>query len=207
VFFLTALSILGARKVISARPIKKVVLIPYWIQETLSRHSCALGDATNFDQLSQFVNTNDLIGFFALQRYIMELAGFEVHGNALAIKWGETATREGAQTLLTQTIIPFANDEEYLEDVASRLFTSDSRFERSPHHVEPFNMYDITHDVAGVVIHPGFFTEEPGANGYRAALIEAILKVLYAYNAFHEVASTPLFKRYLGLLADKQLTV
>jgi hypothetical protein len=193
--------------VTSSRPLKKVILIPYWVQDSLSRHSCSLADALNFDQLTRFVNTNDLIGFFALQDYLLEAAGYEVHGSSLMLKWMESAKNEGNNSLLTQTIIPYSKDPEYLEDVHARLFTEDSRADRLAHHVAPFNMYDITHDVAGVVVHPGFYTEDSGSNGYRAALIVAILKVLYAYNAFHEVASTPLFKRYLGLLADKQLTV
>lgn len=191
----------------SARPIKKVVLIPYWVQEALSRQNCSLADAMNFDQLVKCVNTNDLIGFLALQEFMLELAGYEVSGSALMLQWMQTARDEGSESLLTQTIIPFTSQPEFLDDVHVRLFTRDSQFERQAHHVEPFNMYDITHDVAGVVIHPGFFTEETGSDGYRAALIVAILKVLYAYNAYHEVASTPLFKRYLGLLVDKQLTV
>jgi hypothetical protein len=191
----------------TARPIKKVVLIPYWVQEALSRHSCGLDDALNFDKLVQYVNTNDLIGFYAIQQYLLEFAGYEVHGDALAQKWGETSRAEGNNSLLMQTIIPFSKDPSYIQDLESRLFTVESAFDRLPHHVEPFNVYDITHDVAGVVLHPGFYTEESGANGFRAALIVAILKVLYAYNAYHEVASTPLFKRYLGLLVDKQLTV
>lgn len=191
----------------SARPLKKVVLIPYWVQESLSRNNCSLADALNFDQVIKCVNVNDLIGFLALQEYMLELGGYEVSGSALMVSWSATAQAEGSESLLTQTIIPFTSQAEYIEDVHSRLFTRDSQLDRLAHHVEPFNMYDITHDVAGVVVHPGFYTEEADTDGYRAALISAILKVLYAYNAYHEVASTPLFKRYLGLLAEKQLSI
>lgn len=186
---------------------KKVVLIPYWVQDALSRNNCALSDALNFDQIIKCVNVNDLIGFLALQEYMLELGGYEVSGSALMLSWSASAKEEGSESLLTQTIIPFTGQAEYIEDVHSRLFTRDSQCDRLAHHTEPFNMYDITHDVAGVVVHPGFFTEEAGSNGYRAALVCAILKVLYAYNAYHEVASTPLFKRYLGLLAEKQLSI
>jgi hypothetical protein len=190
-----------------ARPIKKVVLVPYWVQEALSRHNCGLNDALNFDQLVRFINTNDLIGYLSLQDYLLELAGFEVHGNVLATKWLETAKADNSETLLTQTIIPMAKSPEYLDDVHYRLFSQNAVCDRLPHHEKAFNVYDATHDAACVVIHPGFFTEEAGANGYRAALIVDILKVLYAYNAYHEVAHTPLFKRYLELLARKELTV
>ncbi len=191
----------------AARPIKKVVLMPYWVQDALSRHNDALGGALCFDTLSKFLNTNDLIGFLSLQDYLLELAGYELHGNALTLKWVETAKCAESETLLTQTIIPMASMPGYLDDVHSRLFGAESCYDRQSRHETPFNVYDITHDVAAVVIHPGFFTEEAGSNGYRAALIEALLKVLYAYNAYHEVAHTPLFKRYLELLAQKELTV
>jgi hypothetical protein len=189
------------------RPLKKVVLIPYWVQEALSRHNCGLNDAVNFDQLVKFLNTNDLIGYLALQDYLLELAGFEVHGGALCDAWKASASCEDNQTLLTQTIVPMVGCPEFLDDVHNRLFSRDSLFERLPHHENAFNVYDITHDIAGVVIHPGFFTEEAGSNGYRAALIVALLKVLYAYNAYHEVAHVPLFKRYLESLGQKDLTV
>jgi hypothetical protein len=191
---------------VPARPIKKVILMPYWVQDALSRHNDALGEALCFDTLSKFLNTNDLIGFLSLQDYLLELAGHEVHGCALYSKWEQTASGD-SQTLLQQTIIPMSRAPGYIDDVHSRLFGDESCHDRCPHHTEAFNVYDIAHDVAAVVIHPGFFTEEAGANGYRAALIVAVLKVLYAYNAYHEVAHTPLFKRYLELLAQKELTV
>jgi hypothetical protein len=205
-FFLTRVYFFGAMTV-PATPIKRVVLIPYWVQEALSRHKDGLHEALCFDTLHKFINTNDLIGFLALQDYVLELAGHEVHGDALTLKWTETAREEASKTLLTQTIIPLVKSPEYLDDVFWRLFSRESCFERLPHHTEAFNVYDITHDVASIVIHPGFFTEEAGSNGYRTALIVALLKVLYAYNAYHEVAHTPLFKRYLDLLAQKELTV
>lgn len=191
---------------VSARPIKKVVLIPYWVQEALSRHNRGLEDALNFDQLVQFINTNDLIGYLSLQDFLLELAGHEVHGCALVKAWEQSACGD-AKTLLTQTIIPMGSRPEFRQDACNRLFSTDACFERLPHHENAFNVYDITHDAAAVVIHPGFFTEEAGSNGYRAALIVAVLKVLYAYNAYHEVAHTPLFKRYLETLGQKDLTV
>jgi hypothetical protein len=190
-----------------ARPIKKVVLVPYWVQEALARHHCGLQDALNFDQLVRFINTNDLIGYLSLQDYLLELAGYEVHGNVLETKWNESACSDSSKTLLTQTIIPLAHNPEYLEDVSDRLFSQNSVCDRLPHHENAFNVYDSTHDAACIVINPGFFTEEAGSDGHRAALIVAVLKVLYAYNAYHEVAHTPLFKRYLELLAKKELTV
>lgn len=194
-----------------ARPIKKVVLVPYWVQEALARHHCGLEAAFDFDKLVQFINTNDLIGYLSLQDYLLELAGYEVHGDTsgsvLQQKWRETAKSEGAETLLTQTIIPLVRSPEYLQDVCDRLFSPNAVCDRLPHHENAFNVYDATLDAACVVIHPGFFTEEAGSDGFRAALIEALLKVLYAYNAYHEVAHTPLFKRYLELLAQKELTV
>ncbi len=65
---------------------------------------------------------------------------------------------------------------------------------------EPFATYDLTPEVAGVVIYPGYFTTDT-IQKYQHELIVSILKVFYVYSAYHEVCKTPFFKRYLELLA------
>ncbi|WP_144106759.1 hypothetical protein [Paraburkholderia sp. BCC1886] len=189
----------------AARPLKQVMLIPYWVHETLARHKLPLSACLDFEQLRPVSSTNDLLCFLSAQVLMGRMVG-EPHGTwslYLLDAWLNSAQGQN-KTFLSQTILPLLENPTFDEELRARLFSPESRL---PHHKEPFYIYDITREAVGVVVNPGFFTEEAGADGYRTALTVAILKVLYAYSACHEVSSTPLFKRYLGLLSAKQLTV
>jgi hypothetical protein len=195
--------LLEQSQVSDARPIKQVILIPYWVHETLTRRKLPLSECLNFDAIKPLSSVNDLVCFLSMQRYFTELTGIQSDDWSLFFQWMKTA-RGDNKTFFEQTILPLERATDIEAEIETRLFSAESRL---PHHEEPFYIYDITREVAGVVVNPGFFTQETGTEGYRAALIVAILKVLYAYNAYHEVSTTPLFKRYLELLSAKQLTV
>jgi hypothetical protein len=187
----------------NARPLKQVILIPYWVHETLARKNLPLSECLNFDVLKPLSSVNDLVCFLGMQKYCAQLMGVEGSDWSLFLQWASSAHGQN-KTFFEQTICPLEHSLNVQAELQARLFAPESRL---PHHAEPFYIYDITREVAGVVINPGFFTQEAGTEGYQAALTVQILKVLYAYNAYHEVASTPLFKRYLDLLSAKQLTV
>lgn len=181
--------------------LKEVVLIPHWVHEALARQKLPLSECLNFAVLQKMSSVNDLACFYGLQHYIEELV---YASGTLGRCWESTATDNESRVLLMQTILPLAAHLQASGEIESRLFSAQSRL---PWHDEPFSIHDITREVGGVVIYPGFFVEEGKPNTYREQLVVGLLKVLYAYNASHEVSGTRLFRHYLDMLSGRQLTV
>ena len=184
----------------------RVVLIPFWIAESLKRAGLKTSDCVDYQKVKNCVSTHDLLTFLAAQELTGTLIGTQNNPTGmwdLGFIWNEgmkalpEVERKNAATLYDASCA--AN---YLEEVKARLFTPGSNGpDYSPTYEKPYITYDLAPGVVGVVIHPGFFTESPSKE-QQLSLVEAVLKVLYVYNtAYHEVASTLWFKRFLQLLA------
>jgi len=184
---------------------KQMILIPYWIQDTLKRTKMPLETCLDFIKLKPILSLNDLITFSTLQEYVQHVTGVS-DVSTLVWTWSDSipADQPAMSKYYWETITPMGKDLSFRAEIWARLFDKDSDkadgYAGRNEHPVPFAVYDLSPDVCGVVIYPGFFTD-PVAPELRLAVVEAILKVLYVYNAPHEVASTPLFKRYLELLA------
>ena len=186
-----------------------IVLIPYWIQETLQRHQLPLSACLDLGKLRPLLAMNDLIAFYALQEQFETVLGTKYIGNCLTWIWADTIPNDNGslKDFLWKQLNPLSEDPSFELDVKSRLFNSDSRMSE---YKNAFITYDLPAFVGGlasgqnnvgVVIYPGFFTVENGKE-YQLPLIREILKLLYVYQSSHEVAKTPLYKRYLELLAN-----
>lgn len=179
---------------------KEVILIPHWIQESLARKNLPLSACLNFEQMRSHLSLNDLVGFLVLQKAWMEVAGYEYY-SALYQHWLDSIANDRAELrdYLSQTIKPLEGDASFEKDIETRLFTEDTLAQ----YKQPFIIYDtLASSVMGAVLYPGFFVADRN-DELQKDFIEAILKVLYVYDASHEVAQTPLFKRYLELLAPR----
>ena len=185
------------------------MLIPHWVHEALARQKLPLSECLNFAVLQKISSVNDLACFYGLQHYIEELV---YASGTLGRGWESTAADKDSRVLLMQTILPLAAHLQASGEIESRLFSPQSRL---PWHDEPFSIHDITREVGGVVIYPGFFVGDGQGDGqpegkpntWREQLVVGLLKVLYAYNASHEVSGTRLFRHYLDMLSGRQLTV
>lgn len=185
----------------------RVVLIPFWIAESLKRAGLQTSDCVDYKKVKDCVSTHDLITFLAAQELTGALIGMKDSnpGGAwdLGFIWNESMKPCSEEQLKeAATLYEVAYGPNYLDEVKARLFTPGSNGpEYSPTYEKPFITYDLAPDVVGVVMYPGFFTESPSKE-QQLSLVDAVLKVLYVYNtAYHEVASTLWFKRFLQLLA------
>lgn len=183
----------------------RVIIIPYWIAESIKRAGVSVSDCLDYNKIKKVVSTNDLLTFLASQEISSSLIGGNTGGSSwdLGFTWNESmkgCTEE--QRKEAGTLYDLSCSVNYLEEVKSRLFTPGANGpDYSPTYEKPYITYDLMPDVIGVVVHPGFFTESTSKE-LQLSLVDAILKVLYVYNtAYHEVASTLWFKRYLELLA------
>jgi hypothetical protein len=182
---------------------RKIILIPYWVEEVLRRKQLPLATCLDFQKLRPVLALSDLVAFVALQDCWGQLTGEKEPGTngALVLHWflQLPASARDANQDLSNNVLPLAADPSVRKDLQARLFEGSARME---HAKEPFISYDLTPEFAGAVIYPGFFGKDvAGDGGLRGEFVKAMLKVLYVYEPHNEVAKTPLFHRYLSLLA------
>jgi hypothetical protein len=180
---------------------KKVVLIPHWIQETLRRNPMVtLADCVDFTKMRELLSVSDLVGFSALQGepFGKKLIGPDIYFGDLVMLWFASIPNDNRELneFLGRTVCALDNQESFRKELEGRLFEAEARL---PQYESPFCVHDLTPEVVGVVLYPGFFV---GTNTkeLQLELLRAILKVLYVYDTYSEVAQTSLFKRYLELL-------
>jgi hypothetical protein len=184
---------------------KKIVVIPYWIADTVHRNKMSLADVLDFEKIRRVCAPADLAALLIVQDFATNIVGGDVSVGVWGIHqaWYESLRTEESRSYHQNTIVPLTCDESFIKDAKDRLFGEDSRTER---HSEPFNYYDIAPAVGAMVISPGFYTAN-APDELHLATVEAILKALYVYTAPNEVARTPWFKRWLQLLSKKKVAV
>lgn len=185
---------------------KRVILIPHWVHETLTRHQLPISEALNFGALRRIVSANDLAGYILLNRLAHHTGIEDNHGSCadgMGGVFAQSLTPEHSSYLF-DVVYPLTEMQQFRTDLIDRLFSPDSR---SPRYEVPFNIYDLSSEHEGVVINPGFFTGDAGSLQHTFDLVEAVVKALYVYAPLHEVANTPVFLRYLGLLSKKRIMV
>ena len=195
---------------------KRVILIPHWVHETLNRHKLPISEALNFNTLRRIVSANDLAGYILLNRYAHH-TGIEERkpdgscGDAMGGVFMNAAKLDpDHEKYLFEVVYPLTSLDQFREELVDRLFSADARsnnYDGSAVYENPFNIYDLSPEFQGVVIYPGFFTGEAGSDRHVFALVEEVVKALYVYAPLHEVASTAVFLRYLGLLSKKRIMV
>jgi len=178
---------------------KKIILIPYYVQEIMQRNSLQLADCLDLVKIRRVISVQDIAGFIALQGYNKTIFGIDIIDDlsftlSNSIIKGNTELND----FLWKTLTPLSIDESIQNELKARLFESSGKID---HYKEPFGIYDLTPEVGGVVIYPGYFTTN-GNTELQKNVIEKVLKLLYVYGAFHEVASTPFFNQYLKLLKN-----
>jgi hypothetical protein len=158
----------------------------------------SMSDCFQYGKLRPVTNVNDLTSFLTLQQFGKQVLGEDFLNSVLWRMWSDSVPTDQPELREhLNTVDNMCYDESFKKDVHARLFSEESDNKGQK---ESFIIYDLTPNVCGVVINPGFFIE-PVDTKLQIALIEAILKVLYVYDAYHVVASSPLFKRYLDLLS------
>lgn len=179
---------------------RQIILIPYWIQDTLRRRGLPLATVLDFKALRQVLPLEDIATLVALQDYWGTVCGLrEPCVGDVVLTWFKQVGFAGSEDnqQLSNTVIPLSKDASIRKDLQARLFEGSVRLE---HREDPYITYDLTPEFAGAVISPGFFG---GRSEHKLVLrfVQAMLKVLYVYEPHHEVAKAPLFRRYLSLLS------
>jgi hypothetical protein len=183
---------------------KDIIIVPYWVYESLHRHGMNLSDCLDFEKIRGVFSQSDLVQFLCNQADMKYITGNEQTGleadAGLWGKWNQTLMTEDAKKLLYNAVSPMSTDPTFQQAARDRLFSPAVKRARDE---EAFITYDIAPEVGAIVVYPGHFTSAVlGELQVRA--LQAILKVLYVYNTQHEVSRTPWFRQYLTGLSLKQ---
>lgn len=177
--------------------VHSVVLIPYWIYDSLDRNNLNVSECLNIDTLKTIFSVEDLAGFAASQDILNILTGCQMPTFSLEREWLSNCNEQSAD-FIRKVINPSRLNT--VGNVRSRLLDPD--FANSKYET-PFITYDLTPTALGVVINPGFFSTVRD-DALQFSLIKEILRAFYERNiAPVEVSPLPLFKRYLDLLSER----
>ena len=187
----------------------KVVLIPYWIHETLMRNGLPIDRCVDLNTIAPLVALNDLACFIGLNDYLSKLLyGDKVNKkdiwvdcvvNIFLMVDGIYKPSPENYKYFYETLLPYANDQSIKNEIENRLFSSESKLDN---YDEPYKAYDLGNGVCGVVVYPGIGDRIDSAE-IQKSLVDSILKVFYVYSTSDDVASSAIFYRYLELLEKK----
>ena len=179
----------------------RIILIPHWVLEIMNRNQLGRADCLDYQKIKDIMSVNDQLVFCAVQNETMKVMGVEFLAPSLAWLWSDGVPNDQStlKQYLRNEFDRMSRDVSIKQQVSDRLFTTlPNPTENSEKN--SFITYDITPNVVGVVLKPGYFTEP---NNYKLQLevIRSVLKILYMYETYHEVAKHSVYKRYLELLS------
>lgn len=172
-----------------------VYVIPSWIADTLKRHNLQLVDLLNFGKVKPILSMNDLLSVEAAQSFFETVTGVR-ESQSILYEWHCTANDVDKVYIKTQ-VEPLSKDQFQRDTVQARLFT----VTEGPGDTNPFEVVPLADLAIGVVIKPGAFAGAVGSEQHLS-VIRAVLKQLYVYEKHGSVAASPLYLRYLELLAQ-----
>lgn len=169
---------------------KKVFLIPYWLENTLTRHQLPLSASLSLAKLKEVTSDEDLVLTLLLNSNTVPVFGIERYSSLPAQAWCAQADQvTPCERLLA--LLPL-----HLGGLQDRLFSEQTL---SARYAAPFNIQDIGDDTFVVVIYPGYFGG-PNATQHQNELVTALLKLFYGYSNYEVMARDPLFQQYLSRL-------
>lgn len=206
-------------KSVKAAVPKSVVYIPHWISAMLERRNKPLTTCLDYGQMRELLSQEQQAQFLALQTYKLFDASYGADGYPMNYVYRHPGTQvtdfdEGygdlyrvwqdslaAEDVAGKSFLDSARNLTYgnltSNELKARLFAKESFSEQ---YKKPFITYDLSRNVIGVVVYPGYFTPEKNPS-FKQEMLKSILKVLYVYNTYASVCKTPYFRKYLEALA------
>lgn len=176
-------------------PRKQVLFIPHWIKCIIERNKLAPTTVLSLATLREFTSLEDLVLLCALNEDNSALFGKQCsfYQPWWSVKNSPGQTGEAEAAVLGQIIQLAPLHKEGLQD---RLFNEQTRQEEHP---EPFAILDLDENYLLVTIYPGFFGSSD-AQLHQRSLTTTLLKALYNYYTYDDLAAHPLFEQYLARL-------
>lgn len=178
---------------------KKLIVVPTWIQGALERERRSIVDVLSFQKLSEVISFADIQSFLLLQSHAF-VKNYHIGVNdatALVSAWSATGGEDKASEF--SSLVNPTTQESLNKDKLNLLINGEERdSEKEKWH----GVFHGDHNNLLLVLKSGHF----GSQDYEeqdANIVENILRVLYGEFVQEEVAQTPIFKRYVALLSNR----
>src|ERR1035437_2524343 len=102
---------------------KEIILIPYWVENVLTRNKLNLDTVLNYSELSKVLSTNDIAQMVTLENYEQNVLMLGLTNNRLMQCWGVNSA-QGSQSMELDFIIKLASDNDVIKDLINRLSIS-----------------------------------------------------------------------------------
>jgi hypothetical protein len=169
---------------------KQVILIPYWLKNTLSRQNLPPTAMLDLAQLSKISSNEDLVLTMELNALTAPVYGTQYDAGSLEQAWLKTQEDRHTYTKLSQLKLL------HTQGLQERLFNAQTLQEDYP---DPYDIIDLNRSFFLVTVYPGHFGG-PQAAVHQDSLVRALLKLFYAHTSYSEMAKNPLFASYLAKL-------
>lgn len=180
---------------------KKLVLVPYWIEEAMAEQNLPMGSVFDFTTLSQHFHEKELALWLALQSFagVNCIEGYK--SDALLKNWECAAT--GAQkTVLDTVVAPLSENELAVTQAFERLAAVADVHDTVMKSLHPWKIVDINRGHMLVYVQPGF-AQALQDKSVRFSFVKEIVEILCEYADRHVVAQFPVFKDYMALIAER----
>lgn len=176
---------------------KKIIIVPSWIQRVLERERRSIKEVLSFKHLNEVISPADIRAFLLLQSHAI-LKDYHIGENdasALIEAWTTTGGAEACKEL-SSLVNP--STEQTLDKEKLNLLMSGE--ERKSGNEKTFSVVDGDSNTLLLVLKSEYF----GGEDYEkqdANIVENILRVLYGEFLQEDIAQTPIFKRYVTILS------
>ena len=178
---------------------KKIIIVPSWIQRVLQREHCSVKEVLSYKKLTELMSSADIRAFLLLQSHAI-LKDYHIGENdasALLEAWTTSGGAEDCKQLAS--LVNPSVEQSLDKDKLSALIAGECRDNSNAkeHGIFPGDSKTLL-----LVLKAGYF----GSEDYEtqdANIVENILRVLYGEFVQEEVAQTPIFKRYVTILSKR----
>jgi hypothetical protein len=190
---------------------KEIILIPYWVENVLTRNKLNLDTVLNYSELSKVLSTNDIAQMVTLENYEQNVLMLGLTNNRLMQCWGVNSA-QGSQSMELDFIIKLASDNDVIKDLINRLSISTDFDTMCPEDQVGiindnnvvdgtfFKFVDINKDISAIIAKEDFISTINKKQTNALDLIRVVLKNLHTYYSVAEVARFKIFDQYVKLL-------
>ena len=166
----------------------QTVFIPHWVVTAARRAGLPNEAFMELDKLEGLTSTDDLATMIHLNRAMEVILGDPSLGNTLENSWK-------TQSFFTHRVEPalFLTT----RSVEDRLF--DARRLDAERYPQPFEFIDVTKNIIGVVIYPGYFSGDMGLESINL-LTSSLLHVFHERDGMELLARRELFSRRVAII-------
>jgi hypothetical protein len=179
---------------------KRILVLPFWVEQVLSRNKCSLDACLDYKKIRQYLSLEDLAVLLCVQDLNITAAE-DCDKGALFRSWLISAD-VAQKAELQNSVQPLSCNNELIQDIKLRLQDTATSYpmlgEEENENKIHYRISDPTRDVAFLIVYPGFL-QKNAIPQYRYNVVVELLKVFYQYMKIHQVSRLPLFSEYIRL--------